>query len=158
MDNFQMRNSLILYKIDTILHKNVGFVDESGPVWREQRRSALHILRDLGFGKRSLEDRILDEITYLTDRIDQSDGQPFDIHSVLTPSMSNNICHLVFGHRLEFNDRKRVLLDNLLDSASTRFSQIGVLSLAPIWFSRIVLRIGAYGNRRLFQTIFSIFK
>ena len=105
-----------------------------------------------------MEDRIIEEISYLTERIDKIDGNPTDIHALLSPSMSNNICHLVFGHRFQTDDPKRMLLDKTLDEASQRFSQIGVLAMSPTWFSKTILRIGAYGNKNLIQTVFNIFK
>ena len=43
-----------------------GLLQSSGPEWVEQRRFALRQLRDLGFGKSSMEDNILDEIEKLT--------------------------------------------------------------------------------------------
>ncbi|CAG2112543.1 unnamed protein product, partial [Medioppia subpectinata] len=121
----------------------ISIVDDSGQEWRDHRRFALQTLRDLGFGKGSMEDRIADEITHFTKLIDETDGQGFNFHKLLVPSMSNNISHLVFGHRMDFNDPKRIVFDELLDSASTLFSMLGVLSLSPVWFSTMVLKLGA---------------
>ena len=41
--------------------RNLGIVNTSGEVWQEQRRFALKHLRDLGFGRRSLDAVIHDE-------------------------------------------------------------------------------------------------
>ena len=131
----------------------------NGSEWRDHRRFALQVLRDLGFGKGSLEDRISDEIRHLMKVIDRKDGQPIDIHTVLTPSMSNNICHLVFGHRYETDDPRRTALDRILDQNSTLFSQIGILATAPVWFTKIFLKVGLSGNKKkLFEYVFGIFE
>ena len=113
------------------------------------------MLRDLGFGKGSMEDRIIDEISYLIERFDKLNGQPTEIHNTLAPSMSNNICHLVFGHRYETDDPIRTLLDTTLDVANQMFTQIGFLAMAPTWFTKIVLKIGALTNQKLIEKVFS---
>ena len=130
----------------------------NGTEWRDHRRFALQMLRDLGFGKWTIEERIMDEISHLLRVIDQNEGQPVDIHAVLTPSMSNNICHLVFGHRYETDDPRRLALDKILDQSSTLFSQIGILATAPVWFTKIFLKIGLFNNKKLFGYVFSIFE
>ena len=133
-----------------------GIGDESGPIWREDRRFALHVLRDLGFGKGSMEDRIIDEISYLIERYDKLNGQPTDVHKTLAPSMSNNICHLVFGHRYETDDPIRIFLDNALDVASRRFTTISLLALGPVLFTKIVMKIGALAGQRVIDRVFAI--
>ncbi|CAG2178030.1 unnamed protein product, partial [Oppiella nova] len=130
-----------LHSAFTVANEAKSLVDENGDVWRDQRRSALQVLRDLGFGKGSMEDRITDEISYLTKCIDEINGEPMDIHEVLVPSMSNNICHLVFGHRLDYNEPRRKIFDKLLDEASSRFSIIGTIAMSPIWFSKIFFKL-----------------
>ncbi|CAG2179766.1 unnamed protein product [Oppiella nova] len=136
--------------------KNLG--DESGDVWRDQRRSALQVLRDLGFGKGSMEEKIIDEISYLTKCIDETTGEPMDIHEVLVPSMSNNICHLVFGHRMDYNEPRRKIFDKLLDEISSRLSIIGMVAMSPVWVSKIYFILGNIVNKSALASIDSIFK
>jgi hypothetical protein len=50
-----------------------GFFFTDGPFWVEQRRFSLRHLRDLGFGKKSLEGIIIDEAEELIKRL-QGDG------------------------------------------------------------------------------------
>jgi hypothetical protein len=52
-----------------------GFFFTDGPFWVEQRRFSLRHLRDLGFGKRSLEGIILDEAEELIKRVQSNDIQ-----------------------------------------------------------------------------------
>ncbi|CAG2116308.1 unnamed protein product, partial [Medioppia subpectinata] len=109
----------------TIVDIDSSFGNDNGLLWKDHRRFALQTMRDLGFGKRSMEERIANEITHFTKLIDQTDGQGFNFHKLLTPSMSNNICHLVFGHRMDFNDPKRIIFDNVLDNNAALFSMLG---------------------------------
>jgi len=39
-----------------------GVLVSSGSVWAEQRRFSLAALRDLGFGKKTMEDLTIDEV------------------------------------------------------------------------------------------------
>ena len=47
-----------------------GVIFSNGPTWTENRRTSLHILRDLGFGKSNVEDIVEEEIDNLFQYID----------------------------------------------------------------------------------------
>ena len=111
-----------------------------------------------GLAKGSMEDRITEEISYLTERIDKLGGQSIEIHSILTPSMSNNVSHLVFGHRLDAEDPKRIMFDKVIDQASPLFSPIGMLAICPKWFSNLALTIGALSQKKVLTNHLATFR
>ena len=54
---------------------NTGIVWNHGQIWSEQRRFSLKHLRDLGFGRKSLDSVIVQEIDALIDKLlDSKDG------------------------------------------------------------------------------------
>ncbi|XP_074077400.1 cytochrome P450 2J2-like [Macrotis lagotis] len=105
-----------------------GLVMSSGQKWKLQRRFALTTLRNFGLGKKSLEDRILEETQFLTEAIREENGQPFDPHFQINNAVSNIICSITFGHRFEYHDSQfrelLKILDDLTILSTTWESQL----------------------------------
>ena len=76
----------------------------SGPLWKEQRKTSLEILREFGMGKNLLAHRIQEEVTHYIRAIQDFKGEPADLSKLTQVSVSNNICSIVFGQRFEYND------------------------------------------------------
>ncbi|XP_010743976.3 cytochrome P450 2J6 [Larimichthys crocea] len=85
---------------------NKGLVASNGNLWKQQRRFALHTLRNFGVGKKSLEPSIQQECQYLTEAFALQQGKPFNALSLINNAVSNIICCLVFGHRFEYTDEQ----------------------------------------------------
>ena len=79
-----------------------------GPFWQEQRRFTLRHLRDLGFGKTSIEDMMLDEIHELLSEIStaaESDpDQIVNYKGIFSVSVLNVLWAMVVGERYRRND------------------------------------------------------
>ncbi|XP_030427081.1 cytochrome P450 2H2-like isoform X3 [Gopherus evgoodei] len=92
-----------------------GMAMASGEPWKQLRRFTLTTLRDFGMGKKSTEERILEEAHFLVERLKNTHGRPFDPTLFLNHATSNVICSIVFGDRFDYEDKKFVTLINLID-------------------------------------------
>ena len=86
-----------------------------GRLWQEQRRFTLRHLRDLGFGKTSIEDQMMDEISELIDEMKhtaKSDPDGIvDFKDLFTVSVINILWAIIGGKRFNRDDEdfKRLL-------------------------------------------------
>ncbi|XP_050816173.1 cytochrome P450 2C18-like isoform X2 [Gopherus flavomarginatus] len=106
------------------LSNKKGTAMGSGEPWKQLRRFTLTTLRDFGMGKKSTEERILEEAHFLVERLKNTHGRPFDPTLFLNHATSNVICSIVFGDRFNYEDEKFVTLINLID-------EINKLQLSP---------------------------
>ncbi|MGH0180118.1 UNVERIFIED_CONTAM: hypothetical protein FKN15_003325 [Acipenser sinensis] len=80
-----------------------GIVFGKGESWKVMRRFTLSTLRDFGMGKRTIEDRIIEESQRLVEVFQSHKGKPFD-PQIINSAVSNIICSIVFGDRFNYGD------------------------------------------------------
>nr|XP_055045322.1 cytochrome P450 2B4-like [Misgurnus anguillicaudatus] len=103
----------------------LGIIMTNGHSWRQQRRFALHTLRNFGLGKKSVEERVLDEGHYLVTEMLKDEGTAFDPQHALQNAVSNIICSIVFGDRFEYDNKRFAYLLKILN-------EIFILSGSPV--------------------------
>ena len=84
-----------------------GIIDTSGKLWRDQRKTAVKILRDFGMGKNVLANKVQAEVaTFLkaiASKVKEGDGC-LDLERLTHLSIANNICSVLFGRRYDYDD------------------------------------------------------
>lgn len=90
------------------LNSKVGIVASVGKVWSEQRRFALHKLKDLGFGRNSMEGLIINEAielsNYIKDQIKTRDT--FSLDGKIDLFIFNALMNIMSSKRLDINSQK----------------------------------------------------
>ncbi|XP_032998573.1 cytochrome P450 2K6-like [Lacerta agilis] len=84
--------------------KGFGVLLSRGENWKVMRRFALSTLRDYGMGKRSIEDRIVEECSVLIKRFESYQGQPFETTTIMNAAVANIIVSILLNKRFEYED------------------------------------------------------
>ncbi|XP_014664608.1 PREDICTED: cytochrome P450 2F3-like [Priapulus caudatus] len=82
-----------------------GLVHSNGRQWKEHRRFLLKSLRGFGVGTKSIEERIMEEVDYLTTQMAAQQGKPFVISNYLHLVSANVMLHVVFGKRFDLDNK-----------------------------------------------------
>ncbi|XP_053148239.1 cytochrome P450 2B4-like [Hemicordylus capensis] len=85
--------------------KGEGMATTNDTKWREIRRFTLSTLRNFGMGKRTMSERVQLEARYLVEEMAATQGQAFDPTKIITSTVSNVICSVVFGNRFDYRDQ-----------------------------------------------------
>ncbi|XP_068440342.1 cytochrome P450 2F3-like [Clinocottus analis] len=108
--------------------RGYGLGISNGERWRQLRRFTLSTLRDFGMGRKGMEEWIQEESTHLKARMESFKETPFDSTFLLSRTVSNVICCLVFGERFGYEDKKFLhLLSIISDMLKFLSSPIGQL-------------------------------
>ncbi|NXH45473.1 CP2CL protein, partial [Dicaeum eximium] len=108
-------------------NNGLGIIFSNSEPWLEVRRFSLTTLRNFGMGKRSIEERIQEESEYLLEEINKTKGTAFDPTFMLSCSVSNVLCSIVFGKRYDYNDKFLALMKkmkNIIETSSSRWGQL----------------------------------
>ncbi|XP_067829928.1 cytochrome P450 2K4-like [Heptranchias perlo] len=98
-----------------MFRNNNGVIMSKGESWKQMRRFTISTLRDFGMGKKSIEEKILEEASHLRDRIESFNGQPFDTTMPVNCTVANVICSIVLGNRFNYRDESFVTLIKLIN-------------------------------------------
>ncbi|XP_021364056.1 cytochrome P450 2J2-like isoform X2 [Mizuhopecten yessoensis] len=109
-----------------------GISGSSGAFWKETRAFTIRALREFGFGKQSMESKLMEEVDAFLAVIGNTNGEPFDIRNTSYTSVSNVICSLIFGRRFEHGDKTFESVLDLLDQNFKLAGQTGILGIFPI--------------------------
>ncbi|XP_021056769.1 cytochrome P450 2C70 [Mus pahari] len=85
--------------------QGLGIVFSNGETWKQTRRFSLMVLRSMGMGKKTIEDRIQEEIIYMLDALRKTNGSPCDPSFLLACVPCNVISTVIFQHRFDYNDQ-----------------------------------------------------
>lgn len=118
-----------------------GVATMNGEAWTDNRRFCLHVLRDLGFGKTSMEEHVKEECQCLVEKIGETKGGAVAVQDYIFPSTSNNIAALVYGSRYPFEHPRRRYLDELLSELFKAIRAGTLVEFLPPFVRKIVSKL-----------------
>ncbi|XP_068136123.1 cytochrome P450 2K6-like [Hyperolius riggenbachi] len=92
-----------------------GISFSHGENWRTMRRFTLTKLRDFGMGKRTIEDRIVEECGFFTKMLQSLKGEPVELTIKTNFAIGNIIMSIVFGQRFHYRDPLLIRVMELID-------------------------------------------
>ncbi|XP_048375827.2 cytochrome P450 2K6-like [Stegostoma tigrinum] len=92
-----------------------GVIFSDGKLWQDNRKFVISALRGFGMGKKSIEDRITEEASFLVDVFESHKGQPFETAQIMYLAVSNIICSIIFGDRFEYNNEVFIHLTSMIN-------------------------------------------
>ncbi|MGH0133966.1 UNVERIFIED_CONTAM: hypothetical protein FKN15_062716 [Acipenser sinensis] len=99
-----------------------GVIFGKGESWKVMRRFTLSTLRDFGMGRKTIEDRIIEESQRLVEVFWSHKGKPFDPQIIINSAVSNIICSIVFGDRFDYGDAQFLNLHRILNGIVSLFA------------------------------------
>lgn len=142
----------MLYRSENALVNQTRFKGIStlnGKAWRENRGFCLQVLRDLGYGKKPMEEHMREETEELIEKVMQVNGAPMIMDPLLQPSVSNNITALVFGRRFPYEHPTRKFLDDRNHKLSKEFETGTHYVFFPQWLFKLSNLLPSSGSRRV---------
>ncbi|XP_075141181.1 cytochrome P450 2W1-like [Leptodactylus fuscus] len=110
-DMFSDRAALPIFHA---IQRGNGVFFASGEMWRTTRRFTMSSLRNLGMGKKLIEDKIMEELQYLTDKMEAYAGRQFKLREFAC-GPTNITFAMIFGNRFAYNDPVYMKLLDLID-------------------------------------------
>ena len=118
-----------------------GVLFSDGPIWAEQRRFTLRMLRDFGFGKAKMEELINEEVEVFNEVLASYRGEPIDMAGKLNLPILNALWKITVGQRFDYNDPK---LTRIIAQLTEFFQRVGASPKQLIYlsFPRIAKLLG----------------
>ncbi|XP_077559314.1 cytochrome P450 2H1-like [Haemaphysalis longicornis] len=130
-----LANPDVLFRTDDFVFRYLGIkgiVSMNGEPWQHNRRYCFHVLRNLGFGKKTMDKHIQEEVQCFLDILRSGDGKPAQIAQPLASSVVNNISALVFGRRYDADHPKGRTLEALLSKFLRNGNFFSLLDFLPV--------------------------
>ncbi|XP_069830133.1 cytochrome P450 2C5-like [Dendropsophus ebraccatus] len=125
-----------------------GILFSSGESWKVMRRFALSTLRDFGVGRKTIEDKILEECEILVQAFRSYGGKPFNNHTIINTAVANIIVCILLDHRYDYDDPTILKLMSLVNE-NTRIMESPMVRLYDSYPSLIGWLPGSH--RKLVQ-------
>ncbi|XP_066451531.1 cytochrome P450 2K4-like [Eleutherodactylus coqui] len=97
------------------INEGFGIPFSHGENWKAMRRLTLSKLRDFGMGKRTIEDRIIEECGYFIKLLESLEGKPTDLTIKTNFAIGNIIISIILGYRFDYEDPALLKIMTIID-------------------------------------------
>lgn len=134
-------------------HPKLGIIGSDGELWETHRRFLLRQLRDFGFGKSSMESRILDEVNEVILRYKSLEGQSVgNIKNTLRLALVNSLWTILASQRFDHDDPTLLKLAMNTTDTFNEVAEGGSLLAFMPWLRHIAPEFSGYNKvRRVFE-------
>ncbi|XP_073442535.1 cytochrome P450 2K1-like [Dendrobates tinctorius] len=84
--------------------RGYGVLFSHGENWKVMRRFTISTLRDLGMGRKTVENQINEECDFLVKKFKSYGGKPFENTMIMNAAVANIIVSILLGHRFDYDD------------------------------------------------------
>nr|XP_034966282.1 cytochrome P450 2K6-like isoform X2 [Zootoca vivipara] len=124
------------------LSQGFGVVFSNGENWKVMRRFALSTLRDYGMGKRTIQDRIVEECSVLIKKFESYKGNSFETTTIMNAAVANIIVAILLDKRFDYEDPTYIRLMKLVNENSQLIGSSSVMLYNM--FPALGFLLGAY--------------
>ena len=89
------------------------------------------MLKDLGIGKSVIEQKIVEELSFFTERLKELSTSPFDPRDTLQVAVANVIGNVIWGKRKDYTDMEFNQFMNMLRTSFMIVGNMGALTVLP---------------------------
>ncbi|XP_077971871.1 cytochrome P450 2B19-like [Styela clava] len=118
-----------------LITKGGGFLTlDYGSTWKALSQFGHATLKEMGMGKKSMETNVIEELKFLIESLTSSNGESIRVRIKLNLAVSNMVCRIVLGSRLEYHESKfKHMIEMFMkQSEATSYSHmLFAVSMAP---------------------------
>ena len=117
--------------------RKLGIVNSDGHIWSEQRRFALKHLRDLGFGKKSLDSAMIQEADQVIDMLLESVDGIVEMKNTFNTAIINVLWQIVASKKFDPNHPDT---NQIMEMSIAQVSNFSLVNLYPSLSKLLPLR------------------
>ncbi|KAG0418603.1 hypothetical protein HPB47_004715 [Ixodes persulcatus] len=145
IENFLCKKE-VLYRPENMVfcdNEITGLATLNGQAWLDNRRICLRVLRDMGFGKKPMEEHIKVRRRVPTpgEETRGTNGSAVLVQGYVAASTSNNVSALVFGSLYDFEDPRRKAMVENLEEFMKALGTGTMIEFFPEWIRAIVMAL-----------------
>ncbi|KAL3180419.1 hypothetical protein MRX96_008981 [Rhipicephalus microplus] len=130
-----------------------GVATYNGEEWDENRKFCMQVLRDLGYGKTSMEEHVQDECSTFLKKTSSTNGTPILIEKDLLTSISSNIASLVYATRHDHDDPHRLFMDKMLLEVFETIGSGSMLEFLPLFVHQLLRKLSSTRRSTMVSSI-----